>query len=206
MNRTYTFRQTASLTKLLKILLGVGAALAVVSFLSSWLQIAGQVNDSRQQFIGLSHDVLCLVTVVVFSRWIYVANQNVRALGAQGLRFTPGWAVGYFFVPLFHLWRPYQAMNDLWRASKSPGAWQSVAPDSVLGRWWIFWIIANLLGWAALRASLTAYDSDSFQHATKMRMSSDVVYVALCISALTLVSQIHKSQMLQRAPHTALEL
>ena len=213
----YTFREMTSLTKLLKILLGAGAAMAIVSLFSAWLQFEllgrstfsqaeGQANDWRQQVIALFTGVLYLVTVVVFGRWIYRANQNVRALGAQGLRFTPGWALGYFFVPVFCLWKPYQAMKDLWRASKSPGAWQSITPGSILGLWWTLWIISNLLTRASFGASMRAHDIESLWSATIGQMVSDIVDIALCIVALTLVSQIDQSQNAARAPDTALEM
>ncbi|MGD0309066.1 MAG: DUF4328 domain-containing protein [Acidobacteriota bacterium] len=199
------FREMTSMTKLLKILLGVSAAMAIVRLFSACLQFLllaggtfsqaeGHANDSRQAVIALFGGTLYLVTAVVFGRWIYRANQNVRALGAQDMRFTPGWAVGYFFVPIITLWRPYQAMKDLWRASKSPGAWQSAKPGSILGLWWTLWIISNFLGLTSFRALMGAHDIVSFLSATIIQMVSDVVDIPLCIVALTLVSQIHQSQ------------
>lgn len=128
MSANYTFREIDGPTKFLKVLLGLGVVMAVVSLFSSVMQAEllsrgsfteaeGQSNDSREQIIELFQLALYLFTVVIFGRWIVRANKNVRAFGADGLRITPGWAVGYFFVPIINLWRPYQAMKDLWRAS-----------------------------------------------------------------------------------------
>src|SRR5208282_5504877 len=172
MNTTYTFREMTNLTKLLRILLVTGAAMAIVSLISNCLQwellergtfsqAEGQANDSRQQVIALLTSVLFFVTVVVFSCWIYRANKNVWALGALGLRFTPGWALGYFFIPIIWLWKPYQAMKDLWRASKNPGAWQTIKPGSILRIWWTLWIIYNFEEVAAFNVSMRAHDIES---------------------------------------------
>jgi len=211
----FTFRETTSLTKLLKILFGANAAMAIVCLFSNWLQfellsrgtfslIEGHANDSRQQIVALFTEILSLVTAVLFLRWVYRANQNVRALGAQGLGITPGWAVGYFFVPIFSLWRPYQAMRDLWKASKNPNAWQSVVPGSILQLWWLFWIISSSLGWAAFRASMGARNIESLKAATTNQIVSNVVEIPLCILALILVSQIQLSQNAARASNTPL--
>jgi hypothetical protein len=214
MNTNSTFRDITGRTKLLKILLGAGAVWALVSLFSAWLQFEllsrgsfsqseGQANDTRQQIIGLVYLLIYVITVIVFAMWIFRANHNVRALGAQDMRITPGWAVGYFFVPIVNLWRPYQAMKDLWRASKSPTAWHDISPSSILGLWWTLWIASNVLGQASFRASMGVHDISSLQAATITGMISDVVDVALCIVAFILVSQIYESQISQKAPNTA---
>jgi len=38
-------------------------------------------------------------------------------VGTRESRFTPGWAVGYWFVPFVNLVRPYQIVADLWLRS-----------------------------------------------------------------------------------------
>src|SRR5262245_32035959 len=143
---TYPFQDINGLTGFLKVLLVLGVVLAVASGFSSFLQAdllssrnfteaEAEANDSRQLAIGLAHLGLYLVTVIVFARWIIRANKNVRALGAVGLPTTPGWAVGYVFVPILHFWKPYQAMKDLWRASHSPTSWATTAAGAILPAW-----------------------------------------------------------------------
>ena len=132
-NENYTYRDITGFTTFLKVLLGFGVVANVVSVCSSYMMAEllsrgdysdaeADVNDTREQIIGLLHFVLHMLTVVIFCIWIVRANKNVRALGANGLRFTPGWAVGFFFIPIVSLWKPYQAMKDLWRASQNPKA------------------------------------------------------------------------------------
>ncbi|MFM7930888.1 MAG: DUF4328 domain-containing protein, partial [Pirellula sp.] len=94
MSTIYTFREINGLTKFLTILLGLGAALAVISVLSSLMQAEllsresfseaeGQTNDVREGVIGLLQFALYIFTAVIFGRWIVRANRNVRALGAE---------------------------------------------------------------------------------------------------------------------------
>lgn len=65
------------------------------------------MNDSLERLVSaLFH----FVTICVCGRWIYVAHKNLPALGAENLRFRPGLAVGSFFIPIYNLWGPFQAV------------------------------------------------------------------------------------------------
>lgn len=84
---------------------------------------AAESNDQRQQIIGWFQAGVTITTIILFVKWIYRASFNARALGAQNMKFTPGWSVGYYFIPFLNLWRPYQAMKEIWKASKNPTSW-----------------------------------------------------------------------------------
>ncbi len=50
--------------------------------------------------------------------WHYRAGQNAHGLvSGEGLTFTPGSHVYWWFIPPFNLVRPYQATRELYRAS-----------------------------------------------------------------------------------------
>ena len=205
-----SFRDITGLSKLLKILLVAGKVWAIVMVISSALQLElisrdsfseeeGAANDAREQIVAILYLLLYIFTAVIFGRWIYRANKNVRALGALGLRYTPGWAVGFFFVPIVGFWYPYQAMKDLWRASRDAPAWESITLGAVLGPWWTLWIIDNILGQISFRLTDAAKDVPSLQTATVVNLTSNVIDIPLCVLALVLVSQIQKAQTDQQA-------
>lgn len=85
-----------------------------------------------------------LTCAVLNLRWIYRANYNVQRLGATGMACTPGWAVGWFFVPFFNLWAPYEAMRELWRASANPLAWKGERVPWQLSAWWALFLFTAL--------------------------------------------------------------
>ncbi len=126
------FRHLAGLTTTLKVFLGFYVAIAAIGLWSGWLEIdllrriadgavvsesEAAANDSRQALIGGLYLLVWLVIAVVFLRWTYLSNRNVRALGADGLEFTPGWAVGWYLIPIANLWKPHQALKEIFRAS-----------------------------------------------------------------------------------------
>ena len=80
-------------------------------------------NDPIQGIVGLLQSGLGIVTGITFLKWIYRAYKNIQGFGAEGLRFSPGWAVGYYFIPILSLIRPVQVMSEIWRASDDPRNW-----------------------------------------------------------------------------------
>jgi hypothetical protein len=91
--------------------------------------------------------VLMLACYIWAGCWIYRVACNVRALGAKGVDDSPGWAVGWYAVPVMNLVRPMRAMTQVWLASQAPARWQKLGTPRLLGAWWGFWIAGNLSYW-----------------------------------------------------------
>jgi len=206
LRKPHEFRDLSRLTRTVRILLGLGVAMAVIGLASSWLQLEllgresftaaeGAVNDQRERIVDILSIGLFIITAIFFGRWIYRAHQNVRALGERDLRFTPGWAVGYFFVPIFGLWRPYQAMKELWHASQPPAERYRSGTATTLGLWWALWLGCGFVEQAAARTSINAHTIGSLQTATALMILYDLLYVPLCIVAGRLIARIHAAQL-----------
>ncbi|HET6806975.1 MAG TPA: DUF4328 domain-containing protein [Frateuria sp.] len=124
-------------------LLQQGIAGGITAELQNQLDRAGwlQLNLFRLQL------VLMLACYIWAGCWIHRVACNVRALGARGLDDPPGWAVGWYAVPVMNLVRPLRAMTQIWLASQSPARWQKLGTPSLLRAWWVFWIAGNLSYW-----------------------------------------------------------
>jgi hypothetical protein len=104
-------------------------------------------------FIGLGEIlriVAFIASVVVFLIWEYRAFSNLSPLKARNLEFSPGWAVGWWFIPFANLVKPYQAMKELWSGS-SPEFNEDLdylpsgeAIPSVFSFWWALWILYSI--------------------------------------------------------------
>ncbi len=85
-----------------------------------------------------------IATAVGFLMWIHRASRNLQSLGSHGQRFSPGWAVGWWFGPIMWFFRPYQVMAEIWRAScpdALPGVdWKRGAVSALMAWWWGLWI------------------------------------------------------------------
>jgi hypothetical protein len=93
------------------------------------------------------------------------------ATGAAGLKYSPGWAVAYYFIPILSLFRPLQVMRETWKASDPAHAggtaWQALTAPALLGWWWVFSIISEI-GSRASRNLSQRYEEDA---ATQMTLS-----------------------------------
>jgi len=148
-----------------KVVVAVFGVTIVVDLFSAWADlreshlmdrvIAGDLptlgeltaSDHRQAISGALQLAMIVVGAVAFLVWFSPAYKNLTALGADGLRFSSGWAVGAWFVPVLNLWRPKQIADDIWRASDPTeeadqgDVWRNKAVPALLHLWWVLWII-----------------------------------------------------------------
>lgn len=103
---------------------------------------SGGAYDLGIGLVGLA------LTVVIFV-WIFRLTKNLFAQGIQELKITPGWSVGWFFVPIAFFWKPYQAISQLERAAKVGNGWQSHRTDISVISWWICYWLSAVLFFAA---------------------------------------------------------
>ena len=160
---------------------------------------AAQASDTRQQVIGITQFVTFFVSGVFILKWIYRANLNAHRLGAQGMEFSPGWSIGWYFIPFANLFQPFRAMKEIWRASQNPVDWRSGSTPALLGWWWFVWIVSNIAGNISFRISTAAHDLDTAILASTARIFSDAVDVPLCLILLSIVKSITAMQTARHA-------
>ena len=51
--------------------------------------------------------VVYILTAVIFLMWLHRVSRNLQPLGSNGQRFSPGWAVGWWFIPILWFIFPY---------------------------------------------------------------------------------------------------
>lgn len=168
------------------------------------MQVA-EASDTRQAIVGTFQFLIYIVSGIWILRWIYVACSNARSLAAGPVKFSPGWSVGWYFIPFLNLWKPYQAMKEIWRVSANPGN-PDIGDDSgLLSLWWFLYIVVSFSGNAAFRLSLRAEEVSQWLAANVMTQISDVVGIPLAIVFMVMVRRIHDNQELARAKVTAPE-
>ncbi|MEM7475196.1 MAG: DUF4328 domain-containing protein [Planctomycetota bacterium] len=86
-----------------------------------------------------------LVLGILVCIFMYRANANARSFGAIGMEHSPGWCAGAWFVPILNLFRPFQCMSEIYRASKAPATFKQIDAPQKIGMWWACWIISTIL-------------------------------------------------------------
>ena len=160
-----------SLRKRCQVVTGVFVAILVVSALAALSDLSllryiqeissgGPVNesradgiDTRQAMMGMVQLGLFVTCAITFLMWFHRAHKNLKAGGLNDLRYTPGWAVGGFFVPFLNFVRPFQVMKEVWigSANLSGDVEAESWPTPLVGWWWAFFLSSSVLSNASLR-------------------------------------------------------
>ncbi|MDE2927401.1 MAG: DUF4328 domain-containing protein [Acidobacteriota bacterium] len=145
-----------------------------------------------------------LITSILVLIWIHRANHNARQLGAADMHFTPGWAVGWYFVPIAWFWKPYQAMTEIWRASRNPADWRGRPVSALLQWWWVLWIVPfwgeAIVNWAVGR-NLDEAGAETLEAATGL--AGWILDIPLILVFLAIIGAVHRMQIQHRARQMA---
>tara|TARA_Y100000817_G_C16666942_1_gene459721 strand:+ start:56 stop:685 length:630 start_codon:yes stop_codon:yes gene_type:complete len=80
-----------------------------------------------------------IILIITFLMWIHRAYSNLPILGKYSPKTTPGWAVGWWFIPFANLFKTFGVMKELYILTGEDGAKIST---NILGLWWAFWIFS----------------------------------------------------------------
>ena len=133
----------------------------------NFTNLEAEPSDQTEQLLLIGSFGFAVITVLVFlvaavavCMFMHRSNRNARVLGATQMEHAPGWSVGYWFIPILNLFRPYQAMKELYQSSTSPNgsSWRDVEPSSMLGPWWGCWLIGGMISRAVNRMESKSVD------------------------------------------------
>ena len=195
---------------LVKILLIVGAVAAGLSLIaeavSLWVppiteeqELGDNALGAVMVFIIFAIAVLELVvyftTVVCFLIWLYRSSDNLRAFNHPGrIEYSPGWAVGSFFIPFANLVVPYRAVKEVWQKSGPPAdsLLFEPSPPPIFPAWWTFWILAAIVGNISTRLSFN--DNVDYKSATMVSIFASALFIVAAVFAYLVVDSIDKRQ------------
>lgn len=146
----YEFKSLARLTMIASVLVAIHALVDVLAATATVMfGPPGPDQYKAVDWLQVVSFLLLIACVIAVARWIYRASQNAHTLGRE-MTITPGWAVGWYFVPFANLVKPFHAMREIWTAShETDGSYEERVPILIL--WWGLWITTNILSNVAWR-------------------------------------------------------
>ncbi len=167
---------------------------------------AGLLYLGIMGLFGIGTQLTSLGGGVLFLVWMHQASKNAHSLRGQALTTSPGWAVGWWFIPIASMWKPYQALTEIWRASDPDVAvgdesWRSRAVPGTFPLWWALYLVSGVV--SLVGVGITAFaglkqagveSALTFEDAT----GNAVVAVSLFLSAMAAVAIISIMRQLQR--------
>lgn len=193
---------------LLVLLLSIASSLLYRSVYSG---VAGGAEISEEQEavlqlmtggVALLHIAALIACVVSFCFWIHRAYLNLHALGnpRSSLEYSPGWAVGFFFIPFVNLVVPYRVVKEIWVKSDPRVRTQEdylYAPPvstALVLTWWLTWIASNVLLRIANRLYDGSRDAETIVWTTNVDLFANCVRIAATVLAVLVVRGIDRRQ------------
>lgn len=98
--------------------------------------------------------LIMLASYIIVSMWIFQGHKNIHRLEYLPLEFTPGWAIGWFAIPIASVWKPFQAMKELWNASTQDETDFHAPATGLLWVWWIAWLLGGIATFPTMNTEL----------------------------------------------------
>lgn len=218
------FKDPSALYKWSKILIFLSIGMSVIGVISGFMEyqfllsiadgtfaylsdeafyLKADHNDIRESIIGGIQFLLFILQGIIVLMWIYRANKNVRALGASYMRFSPGWSVGWYFIPIVHLWKPYQAMKEIFINSEELAPKPKKNKRFLLPLWWTLWIISEVIGRIILKYAMNRdLDLDDLLTMSLVYQMGDAFDILLNIVFLLIIISVHQWQMACKNQHS----
>jgi hypothetical protein len=158
--------------------LGLAAIIAVSAYallkaLMAVMLFGAGPEDLAVAFVSLGYVAALFISYVLVGWWIYRTNSNAHVFSGA-MTITPGWSVGWFFVPFANLIMPYQGVKEVWQESHEFAGRHAEMESPLLGWWWGLWIAMNI-----------ATNIASFSGAFTLDPSPNALYLNLAAAALS---------------------
>jgi len=132
--------------------------------------------------------ILCAIGLAItFLAWLSRTVEIVPALGAGTPHDSPRWAIGWWFIPIAFLWKPYTVVRETWDRLATPP--RTSGGTLVIG-WWLCWIGATILGRIASAMADSASSWEAVQNGFWVSFGSSVLSVAAAVSGFMVVREI----------------
>jgi uncharacterized protein DUF4328 len=151
-------------------------------------------SDDRVAAAGVTWAVLLAVTGIVWLVWQHRSHANLHAARLSQLRTTPGWAVGWWLIPLANLVKPFQTVRELWKASGGEPEWWRIPTWPVIGWWWASWVATAVLGRVTATLFRDARTVDALGAASRWSLVTTAGSIVAAILAIGIVRSVVRRQ------------
>jgi hypothetical protein len=212
--KTSSFQQTQRISRTIMGLLSLLALGDIVNFILTFCDVyfpymipveGGEpvsIWMAFMGFVGLVQFPLSVITAVCFLMWVYRSYKNLKPLGAAETDFSPGWVIGFWFIPFANLVLPFMNMREIWNKSDPGGYGRGAARGEgvtlgSLGTWWALWLIANLMANVSVYMQISDPNKDLALSATAFSAIAFFFSVLAAIAAINVVKSVTERQKLR---------
>jgi hypothetical protein len=154
----------------------------------------GPAIDGLRYLGGLGALGVGIVTGLLILIWIHRVNWNARSL-ASDMVYSPRGAVGWFFVPVANLFKPFEALRETWQVSRNPGDWRNVATPVAFRWWWGLFLVSSIVRGTVTRNSGDAETMGILAGLTVIDLAFTLVMIPLDLVFIWIVRRLTQQQV-----------
>ena len=137
--------------------------------------------------------VAYLICAIVVGRWIYRVNKNAWQI-SDAMTVSPGWNIGFFFIPILNLFRPFRGVRETWQVSHSPSDPDNEPVPAVMRLWWAGWLIAGVFGQISFRLGLRATTLEDFVEVAWVDVAGSPFDIMAGLALLWIIRRLTEAQ------------
>ena len=153
-------------------------------------------NDARMEIINFFYAIFLFSSFFIIGRWLYVSARINHLSGIKGLNISPGWAVGWYFIPFANFVMPYRSLKETFKASFNREDWENVNVPDDFPAWWSTWLIGNIFYNISLRLDSSMgeeYTYEQLKQLSYVDIGADFLFILNSFALLRIVSAIYKN-------------
>jgi hypothetical protein len=134
--------------------------------------------------------ILCPLLILP---WIYRTNANGHRFSRE-ISISPGWAVGWFFIPVANLVMPFRGVNETWKASQRAAGRPEAARSAPVRWWWGLWLAGNVATNVAVVTGADTSYAGPFAHF--FNLVAAALGIAGSLVLIQLMSRLNRAQLI----------
>ncbi len=143
--------------------------------------------------IYVFNGIVYLVTSILVLQWIYRSNAVAQTLGDK-MAVSPGWNIGFFFIPIANLWKPFQGLRETWQVSFGEYQWSDTPVPLILRWWWGLWLAMSILDNASFRLSIRSTTVKEAMTVNEINIAASIIAVPLGWCLITIIRRLTAQQ------------
>jgi hypothetical protein len=177
--------------------LGLWATLALCAYMALKALFTIMMASSSEDvplvgLLAILYLVALITCYIVVGCWIYRTNANAH-LFSSAMSITPGWSIGWFFVPFANLVMPFRGVKETWDESHDFAGRQQDKATPLLGWWWGLWLATNI---ASNVANLLGRNPSTLQGEAVFNLVSAVLSVGAGVTLIQLIRRLNRAQLI----------
>lgn len=150
------------------------------------------VEPGPADFVALVNAFALLASLICVARWIYRTNANAHSF-SDAVSITPGWAIGWFFVPFANLVKPYEGVKETWQASHQVAGRYEEVETPLLPWWWGLWLVTNAA--SGISARIATMSGEPMSALLGFDVFVSIANVGLCLVLIQLMTRLSRTQI-----------